>query len=160
MGKEPKKLKYYKTEEFKKLQNEWYDKLDNSGFEDLEWLDKDSGFGQNSGFLKKSLKKFNKLTKKDLADKNIYFSLAKDFAQDYKFKSRLHKYIWELYIEGIAYRKMIPKIKSRNFKHVPSIYWISTHLSDIKVDFRKWQMEQPDEEESYDTFLRNNRGSF
>jgi hypothetical protein len=31
------KQKYYKTDEFRKLQKSWYDKLEKSGFEDIEY---------------------------------------------------------------------------------------------------------------------------
>lgn len=35
--------KYYETEEFRKLQNEWYDKLKEDGFQDIEYTDRKTG---------------------------------------------------------------------------------------------------------------------
>lgn len=41
-------------ESFKKLQNKWYKKLKEEGFEDVEWYNEKTGYGQNSAFLKRS----------------------------------------------------------------------------------------------------------
>lgn len=46
--------KFYQNEEFLKLRNEWYKKLEKSGFEDLEWYNPDTGMGQGSPYLKSS----------------------------------------------------------------------------------------------------------
>lgn len=45
------KRKFYRTNEFIKLQNEWYKKLDQSGFKDLEWLDTKTGAGHDTPYL-------------------------------------------------------------------------------------------------------------
>ena len=34
--------KFFMSKDFKDTQNEWYDKLKEDGFKDLEWLDKTS----------------------------------------------------------------------------------------------------------------------
>ena len=45
--------KYYERADFKKIQKEWYSKLNSEGFEDIEWFNPDTGFGQNSPYLKR-----------------------------------------------------------------------------------------------------------
>lgn len=132
-------------EEFIKLQNIWYEKLAKSGFSDLEWLDKNSGKGQNSPFLRQKLQKFKHLSASELSNRAKFFIGALQFSQDYKFPSRLHKYVWQLYSEGISYRDMIPLIRRRNFKHVPSIHWISIHLDRLRQAYEAWQLSQPDD---------------
>ena len=121
-------------EEFIKLQNEWYDKLAESGFSDLEWLDKNSGSGQSSPFLRHNSIKSRHLSGKDIQNRAEYFLGASQFAQDYKFPTILHKFVWRLYIEGISYRNMIPIIEKKNYKKykTPSIFWLSIHKNKLK----------------------------
>jgi hypothetical protein len=136
------KKKYYRTKEFIKLQNKWYDKLSKKNFSDLEWLDKKSGSGQSSPFLRDSLSKFKHLEASELTISASYFSDASAFTSLHKFPSKLHKFMWSMFAEGVSYRLMIPQIASRGFKHVPSIFWISIELNKIKRDFWLWQVSQ------------------
>lgn len=152
------KKKYYRTEEFIKIQNEWYEKLSKAGFSDLEWLDKNTGLGQSTPFLKGNERKFKHLDASELSQTSEYFVQASQFAQLHKFSTKLHKYIWQLFAEGVSYRKMIPRIRSRRFKYVPSIFWISVELNKLKRDFWLWQLSQPDEPETLEQFLCDNRG--
>lgn len=150
--------KFYRTKKFIETQNEWYDRLTSSGFSDLEWLDQKTGRGQSTPFLKDSCSKFRHLDVADLTDRVEYFQLAQDFTSSHKFSSRLHKFIWHLYTQGVSYRNMIPMIRSRGFKYVPSIFWISTHLTKLKRAFILWQLDQPDKPETLAQFMEDNRG--
>lgn len=47
--------KFFETSQFKTVQKEWYAKLKESGFDDLEWFNPKTGFGQNSDYLKKTV---------------------------------------------------------------------------------------------------------
>jgi hypothetical protein len=150
------KVPYYKTKEFIKLQNKWYDKLSKKGFHDLEWLDTLSGAGHSTPFLRKSLNKFKQLDNDTIKKSVEYYSAAQDFASHYEFPSKLHKRIWLLFADGISYRKMIPIIKSFGYKHIPSIFWISIHLNKMKKDFWIWQYDQTQDEDTWDSFIRDN----
>lgn len=46
-----KERKFYRTDEFIKLQSEWYDKLKKSGFTDLEFYNPKTGAGHDGPFL-------------------------------------------------------------------------------------------------------------
>ena len=46
--------KFYQNSEFRELQTEWYDKLKEEGFDDLEWFDPKTGMGLGTPYLKNS----------------------------------------------------------------------------------------------------------
>ena len=153
--------KKIKKEKFIKLQNKWYAKLSKSGFVDLEWYCQKTGQGHSSPFLRDSLNKFKHLEASELVQTAKYFIDAQAFTSHHTFPSRLHKFMWEMFASGLSYRKMIPEITSRGFKHVPSIFWISIELNKLKQDFWAWQVSQDDEGdgESLSDFIELNRGS-
>jgi len=148
-------------EKIKKLRNKWYAKLSSTGFVDLEWYCLKTGQGHSSPFLRDSLSKFKHLRASDLVQTAKYFIDAQAFTEHYKFPSRLHRFMWEMFASGLSYRKMIPEIASRGFKHVPSIFWISTELNKLKQHFWSWQASQADEDdiESLSDFIEQNRAA-
>lgn len=159
-GKRSRSYKIKSREEFIELQNKWYSKLSKTGFVDLEWLDKNSGYGQNSPFLRTSLSKFKHLSPSELKNHSEYFIGATQFLEDYKFPSALHKFVWQCYCDGVSYRDMLPKIASRNFKKQPSIFWISIELNKLKKAYELWQLQQPEEPESLAKFIEDNDSIF
>lgn len=134
--------KYWHTKEFIKLQNEWYDKLTKNGFRDLEWLDKKTGQGHSTPFLKDSLSVFKHLYDAEVQN---HFENCRAYLAHGKFPTRLHKFIWKLYCDGVSYRKMLPKIKARRFKKQPSIFWISVEINKLRLSMARFILEQPDE---------------
>lgn len=149
--------KYWDTKDFKKLQAKWYAKLKDLHFSDIEYYSKnaDSGFSTlNSQVLPYNIKHLSHLEFKNTLE---YFNHAAHFANLHKFPSRLHKFVWELYVEGISYRKMQPLIKARGFKHIPSIFWISTKLQELRVQFKKYTNTLEDPEQGLHDFIASNR---
>lgn len=128
MSKPKYQCKFYDTEEFRKLQNKWYDKLQKSGFSDLEWLDKNSGKGQNSPFLTVSIEYLRKIHN---LETETYFRLSRAFLHDYDFKTLHFYHLWKLHSEGLTYRQIIPKL-NKIMKKKRSIFWISTHVNRLK----------------------------
>jgi hypothetical protein len=149
--------KFYQSKKFIELQNKWYDKLTDSGFSDIEYLDQKTGQGQSTPYLESSLNHFRHLRASDISNMLEYFTLASQFLNDHKFPTKLHKFMWGLYCENISYRKMIPIIKARGFKFVPSIYWISIKINELKSIFKQYQLAQPSEDESLEDFIASNR---
>jgi len=155
-----KKRKYYRTNEFIKLQNQWYDKLKSSGFVDLEWLDRKSGAGHSTPFLKTSLYKFSRLQPEQVASRLEYFRAASDFLNSYDFEDETERFVFAEYCEGTAYRTMIAKAKDKNLDHVPTLWYIFKHLKKLKREFMLWQLDQPDELITTDRFMENNDSIF
>lgn len=70
--------KFFETKQFKKVQREWYSKLKESGFDDLEWFNPKTGFGQNSDYLKKTVFFDRKRLGKDRGT-SAFFRLLRHF---------------------------------------------------------------------------------
>lgn len=105
------------SKQFKELQKTWYDKLKNTkskqypeGFNDIE---------QDNGMLKTwesshyTKHKYNGLTLESwLVSKQAqveYYTLARQWTHEHKFKSKEEKKLWELHAEGMSYREMQKK---------------------------------------------------
>ena len=99
-----------KTKKFTKLQKEWYKKLKESGFEDLEYFYPN---GEAKEWLKGS-SKFDffsdnpaldvpSLTYESTLD---YYNNAVSKLETTKFDSEEHKEIWRLHSEGMSLRKI------------------------------------------------------
>ena len=74
--------KFYQSKQFVKLQNKWYKKLKQSGFQDLEWYNPDSGFGQGSPFLQtKGNITLGDVRRKYRETAAQYFRLSRNFLQ-------------------------------------------------------------------------------
>jgi len=101
-----------KKQPFKKLQNEWYKKLKDSGFEDIETP---GGFlkGLSSSSGKPSNKEGYSWGERELYNKSKeeYYRLAGHFLHDYKFESNIEKFIWELHSNGVSVRSIVSVLK-------------------------------------------------
>lgn len=107
------------SKDFKKLQDKWYRKLKKSGFVDQEQNEKH--LKQPSGIA--SIYRPNGSSRLDdwlemgitSSIKNHwktqYYSRARQFLGEYKFKNRLERTIFEMHVEGIGVRAIADKIK-------------------------------------------------
>lgn len=147
---------YWHDKEFIKLQNEWYDKLTQAAFQDLEWFDKKTAQGQNSPFLKHSLSNFKHIYDPQV---QLHFENCRHFLSHGKFPTKLHKFIFSLYCDGISYRNMLPKIRSRGFKRQPSIFWVSIEINKLRLDVARFILETKEASEdlqSVASFMESN----
>lgn len=72
--------KYYHTKQFIKLQNKWYDKLRKSGYDDIEFLNKQTGRGQDSPYLSSTKNRSTyKIRKKYSSASSAYYRLSSIF---------------------------------------------------------------------------------
>lgn len=147
--------KFYRSKRFLDLQKQWYDKLSQSGFSDLEHYSQKTGLLEHSPFLRTSLSKFKQLQHENVHAKLEYFSSAVDFLNDHDFPTMLHELLWRLYIKGTTQRDMIAIILENRFKPV-STFWISTELTKLKKAFAAWQATQPDKPETLEEFMQSN----
>jgi len=98
------KLKSKKDTEFETLKDQWYKKLEDSGFDDIE---------QDEFKLKAwSSQLFIHSTQTSWEAKAIYYQMATNFLEEYKFSSKLDQIIWEYHANGLGVRE-IAKIVSR-----------------------------------------------
>lgn len=97
------------SNEFKKLQADWYKKIKDKGFNDIE---------QEDGMLKSwhsSLfsKNYNVITHEA---KEEYYRLAGIFLQHNKFKDAKERYIWERHSSGVSIRNIVKELKAKKIK--------------------------------------------
>lgn len=98
-----------KPKTYNQLRKEWYKKLKDSGFNDIERRD---GEFKDSRGIPTQLR----VTKVFWEAKETYYYLAQHFLTEYKFESELEKTIWEYHLNGISYRnisKILEKVNIR-----------------------------------------------
>lgn len=87
-------------ENFKRIQKQWYQKLKDDGFKDIE----EESNGRYGDLIKLESSVFR--YKRNMASTQVYFSRAFSFLNSYRFKNPVHKYIWELHCHGFTERKI------------------------------------------------------
>lgn len=100
-------MSYVRTKRSNKLTEltaEWYQRLKREGFQDIEWYDEYTGYGQNSDFLKQDSRQSAQSFKPETLE---YYRIITNFTTHYKFKSRKHAFIMQKYAEGMPYRKIL-----------------------------------------------------
>jgi hypothetical protein len=115
-----------------KAQREWYKKLKDSGFKDIEYFDKDM---EPRDMMYRESIKFG-LTAQDKFDSvEQYYIDARSFLLTHKFKSAFDKEVWRFHAEGDSYRKTALALNT----YYPKICKIVNHykrlmLSKYKTD--------------------------
>lgn len=82
------------------LQSQWTDKLEKSGFEDIE-SDEETLKIYSTVMFSRARSKVNN---GGFEAKAQYYQMATSFLEEYKFDSRLDKIIWEYHAEGLSVR--------------------------------------------------------
>lgn len=91
----------------KKLQKEWYKKLADSGFKDIESED-------NEYLLQWEDSYFSSRYSKDRLDsQQSYYRAAEHFLNTHKFKNSLDKFIWEQHSKGVTIRETVRLIRQQ-----------------------------------------------
>jgi hypothetical protein len=94
--------KYYETNEFKKINREWEQKLKESGFSDIE---------------KPDVRFSNKIRKEEIElceKQENHFDMCREYLNSGKIKSIRNRSIFELYCEGFSIREIEDRIINRN----------------------------------------------
>ncbi len=89
------------SNEFKKLQAEWYEKL-KPDFEDIE---------NEKGLKAYAFFEYNKRIRHRIEATTEYYRLATHLLNEPVFKNKKEKTIWELHSEGLSIRDIIKKLK-------------------------------------------------
>jgi len=99
----------FESKEFKDLQKEWYQKLADTGFVDLEQHELHSRRYRSSG-----VKKYGKYSQEWNDSKAEYYNLAGKFLNEYRFRNRIQKVIWEYHTNGISTRDIADILNRTN----------------------------------------------
>ena len=87
----------------KELQDKWYTKLKKDGFEDIESDEDNLKVWSSVLFARHSIEQ--------IQAKQAYYTMATNFLEDYKFKTRREEIIWTYHSEGISYRDISKLLK-------------------------------------------------
>jgi hypothetical protein len=102
----------------RELQAEWYKKLKESGFEDIEYRD---------GQLKAETKRGKQFIEMRESSYDFY-DIASSFLEKGEFDHELDRKIWELFCDGISIRNSAKTLHTYKFK-------VHTTINKYKVKF-------------------------
>lgn len=145
----------FKGKEFKQLQKEYYAKLKESGFDDIENLD----FAQEP--LKRWHSHYFKSRHRPAEFREIaqYYSSAKQILQSYSFANTVDRNIWEQHAEGHSVRKIASSLNIKIWVVHQCIKLIRANFMTVDinysvnlVDVREGQID--DQDFIYATWLR------
>lgn len=88
---------------YKLLKKEWYQKLKDSGFVDVE---------EANGRFTKGLPRLDKLTYGQYQYKVEFYNQCRNFLTFYPFETEIERFIWEQFTEGLSYRDISIKLES------------------------------------------------
>lgn len=103
--------------QFKTLQAEWYLKIKDKGFEDIEDTNSPKEFLKtwHSTYFKVSKRQSDYLTKEE------YYYQAEQFLSEYQglplfFREQIHEEAWHLHSQGYSLRKIADHIKAKGIR--------------------------------------------
>lgn len=126
MSQQRKKQPSNKPEDYQKIRDVWYRKLERTGFEDIEQDEYNFKTGLNSYRFK------NKDVLRDYHAKSEYYSMAGQFLHSHKFASNLEKTIWEYHANAISVRniaKLLSKVRTTRKMNKDSVNKIVQRLT-------------------------------
>lgn len=99
-------MPFYKTDDFKKLNNAWKKKLKQSGFSDIEYDENHLLSFASEPFMERPFWDQSKAE---------YYRFAGQFFHDHSFASVFDKFVWEKHAEGLSIREIILLAKKTKF---------------------------------------------
>jgi hypothetical protein len=93
-----------------KLTVKWYKKLKRSGFEDIEWLDVRTGYGQNTPYLKDSAMILGGRYSKET---ETHYRVCQNFCTHHIFTTKKAQFIFQEYTKGITFREILHRCKRK-----------------------------------------------
>ena len=144
------------TKNFTKIQEEWYDKLKEDGFKDLEWVDHKTGKGQATDYIKRPcagfIKSFNPFTAE-------HFGIMRHYVSNCNEGSIFNHFLIEAYSEGVTYRDIVVMVNENFDSYVLkdlmdpdtyrvtsgriSIYAVFYRIKDLIARANEWHKLQP-----------------
>jgi hypothetical protein len=107
----------FKTPEFNTLKKEWYKKLKDKGFKDIEQDEDTLNFWAGTRVA------FN-YTAEEFDYKQTYYRYAGMFLNDHKFDNKMEKLIWEQHASGVSIRNIVKLLKKKRYL----VYRSKVHL--------------------------------
>lgn len=121
----------------KALQKEWYKKLKDDGFTDIE-NDEDHLKFYNSQFAAQFVERDSYVWEA----KAEYYRMAEHFLHEYEFESELEKVIWEYHANALSYRDIAKVLKK--LKLVKKTNRTTVYITVNKLKDKMFAMYMPD----------------
>lgn len=124
----------------KELQKEWYEKLEKSGFQDIE---KDE---YNFKTVTHASRFSQEVVARTYEAKSEYYSMCGRFLHEYKFESELERVIFEYHAEAISTRniaKLLKKVKIIK----PNKDNVSQIIKKLVIKMKKMYLYKPEGEQ-------------
>jgi hypothetical protein len=99
-------LSPFRREEFKQLEREWYQKLKDVGFHDIEDTQGESRFLKSWHSTK-----CQEMKPVIIEQIKIYYKEGVQLLDDYPFDNPVHRRIWKLHTRGLSIRQIARKVK-------------------------------------------------
>lgn len=142
------KVKQLTTKDVNRLTVDWYKKLKDSGFKDIEWINS-KGRGQDSRYTYRAS---NKVAQKFNQNTELHYQLCTNFCTHYPFPTKKHQFLFNLYAEGYTYREILRKLRyasggwhhNRAGKPIISLFSLHKLISFYIKLAHKWNETNPE----------------
>lgn len=124
----PSTAMYYNTKQFLELQKEWYDKIKEEGFNDIEEFI--TSFRVRDHLIAN-------YTKETFESKEYYYRLASQFIYSHKFNDEAEKLIWELHSEAVSIRRTVTLLRASGIKISNNRLINKRYVNEIIIELRK-----------------------
>lgn len=100
--------KWYKSREFKEIEEEWYKKLKDTGFQDIEYMKR----GEQQ-LAQSCLNVYYQQNSISVDNKTSYFTAIRDKINEEPWNNQLHKLILSFHAEGVSKVETVKILKSQ-----------------------------------------------
>lgn len=125
-----------KAGSFKAQQKLWYGKLAAEGFDDIEFIDHNTGVGQGSRYIKRpDAARMKHSTPKSFE----WYRLCAAYLQHNHYWARpADKLIWQMYTDGHTYREILKAVKAKTRRH-RALFYVHSRIHSMRKLMMQWQ---------------------
>lgn len=137
MSRKPQKRSPIDTDEYRRLRAEWDSKLKESGFEDIEMIDKRTGLpgdrlrGVSPGDLRRSSHRI-----RHVRDTERFYALCRAHLHEIPKHLKLHRKIWGMFSEGARYSEIYRALKEEMGDEAPKKGFVTRFIKRTIVDLQ------------------------
>lgn len=127
------KSKFYESDSFKKQQDEWYKKLKDKGFKDIE-------HNESTPYLTNHHIRDSRAIGRGSASMALeYYQAASEFLWQHKFPNKYDRYVWEQHTRGKSIRDIVKLLSvHRTKKWRTSRFLVHESIKRSKLTMKQW----------------------
>jgi hypothetical protein len=124
------------SDDYKRLRAEWYGKLKDLGFQDIEQDDDKLKAWHSLRFLG-----YNRANVQNQQATHDYYYYANQFLHSYKFPKKIHKLIWEQHTRCIG-PKRIAELLNKDKAYDTDHNEVWKIIKYYKIKFKDWMLKE------------------